>query len=126
MARTTETIGFSVPPPVARQVERLAKAERRTKSELFREMVRVYERYSRQREQLDEEWVHQLIREVEQEEQEEQEEQSRPQTQQERDKEEAALHRYAEGQSHKLGIKEQDIDRIIHHHRQRRRNAGRA
>ena len=44
MARTTETIGFSVPPSVARQFERLAKTEQRTKSELFREMVRVYER----------------------------------------------------------------------------------
>lgn len=44
MARTATTIGFSVPPEVAADVERIAAAEGRTKSELFREMVRVYKR----------------------------------------------------------------------------------
>lgn len=42
MARTARTIGFSVPPEVADEIERLAIEEGRTKSELFREMVRVY------------------------------------------------------------------------------------
>jgi hypothetical protein len=42
MARIARTIGFSVPPSVAEEVERLAAEEGRTKSELFREMVRVY------------------------------------------------------------------------------------
>ncbi|MDO8880665.1 MAG: ribbon-helix-helix protein, CopG family [Coriobacteriia bacterium] len=44
MARTAKTIGFSVPPELAGEIERLASAEGRTKSELFREMVRVYRR----------------------------------------------------------------------------------
>ncbi|MGH9426760.1 MAG: ribbon-helix-helix protein, CopG family, partial [Terriglobia bacterium] len=68
MARMTETIGFSVPPPVARQVERMAKAERRTKSALFRDMVRVYERNRRQEEQYDEAWAMRLIEEAKEEE----------------------------------------------------------
>ncbi|MBF4509206.1 MAG: ribbon-helix-helix protein, CopG family [Aeromicrobium sp.] len=44
MPRTARTIGFSVPPELADEVERLAAEEGRTKSELFREMVRVYKR----------------------------------------------------------------------------------
>lgn len=44
MARTAKTIGFSVPPELVDEVERIAHAEGRTKSELFREMVRVYKR----------------------------------------------------------------------------------
>lgn len=42
MARTAVTIGFSVPPETAEQVERIARLEGRSKSELFRDMVRVY------------------------------------------------------------------------------------
>jgi metal-responsive CopG/Arc/MetJ family transcriptional regulator len=42
MARTAVTIGFSVPPETAEQVERMATLEGRSKSELFRDMVRVY------------------------------------------------------------------------------------
>jgi len=44
MVRTAVTIGFSVPPELAAEVERMAQFEGRTKSELFREMVRVYRR----------------------------------------------------------------------------------
>ncbi|GAB4290098.1 MAG: hypothetical protein Kow0067_16320 [Coriobacteriia bacterium] len=44
MARTAKTVGFSVPPELAEEVERIAAEEGRTKSELFREMVRVYKR----------------------------------------------------------------------------------
>jgi metal-responsive CopG/Arc/MetJ family transcriptional regulator len=64
MGRTTKTLGFSVPPTVVREVETLAKAERRTKSELFREMVRVYRRYSEQRERDEERWVRNVIEEA--------------------------------------------------------------
>ena len=42
--RVAKTIGFSVPPEVIEDVERIANAEGRTRSELFREMVRVYKR----------------------------------------------------------------------------------
>lgn len=44
MARTAVTIGFSVPPEVAALVERMAEREGKSKSELFRDMVRVYSR----------------------------------------------------------------------------------
>ena len=44
MPRTATTIGFSVPPELATEIESMAAAEGRTKSELFREMVRVYRR----------------------------------------------------------------------------------
>ena len=42
MARKTQVVGFSVPPEVAAEYERLAERERRSKSELFREMIAVY------------------------------------------------------------------------------------
>jgi metal-responsive CopG/Arc/MetJ family transcriptional regulator len=42
MARNAVTIGFSVPPETAAKVERMAAREGRSKSELFRDMVRVY------------------------------------------------------------------------------------
>jgi hypothetical protein len=93
MTRITETIGFSVPPAIARQVERLARAERRTKSELFREMVRVYERYRKQEERYDEAWAMHLIREAKE------EARLRPLTREEMDREEEELNRYAEAQS---------------------------
>ena len=81
MSRTTKIMGFSVPPAVVKEVETLAKRERRTKSELFREMVRVYRRYRDQRDRLS---------------------------------------RYGARQAKKLGIKPQDIDRIVHDYRARK------
>jgi len=42
VARTAVTIGFSVPPETADQIEAMAKREGRSKSELFRDMLRVY------------------------------------------------------------------------------------
>jgi metal-responsive CopG/Arc/MetJ family transcriptional regulator len=43
MGRTTKTLTVSLPPAVFEEIGRLAKLERKTKSELFRDMVRVYE-----------------------------------------------------------------------------------
>jgi metal-responsive CopG/Arc/MetJ family transcriptional regulator len=43
MSRVTKTLTVSLPPQVYREVENLAKLERKTKSELFRDMVAVYE-----------------------------------------------------------------------------------
>ena len=100
MARTTETIGFSVPPPVARQFEHLAKAEQRTKSELFREMVRVYERHREQREEFDEEWALNVMREGQE------EERLHPMSLEESRHEEEKLLRYGAAQAKKMGIKD--------------------
>ena len=61
MSRTTKIVGFSVPPTVVREVESIAREERRTKSELFREMVRVYRRYRQQRDCDEDRWTMNLI-----------------------------------------------------------------
>ena len=42
MLRTYKTITLSFPPDLLKQIERLAKKENRTKSELFREALRRY------------------------------------------------------------------------------------
>src|SRR5207253_3088330 len=111
MGRTTKIIGFSVPPTLVREVERLAKEERRTKSELFREMLRVYDRYRKQRERDEERWVMQVIREAQE------EERTNPMTTEQLLAEEKRLARYGARQAKKLGIKQKDIDRIIHESR---------
>lgn len=43
MARTTRTLTVSLPPQIYEEIEKLARLERKTKSELFRDMVRIYE-----------------------------------------------------------------------------------
>ncbi len=43
MSRTTKTLTVSLPPVVFEEIARLAKLEGKTKSELFRDMVKVYE-----------------------------------------------------------------------------------
>ena len=42
MARKTKVLGFSVPPAIADEYERLATRQRKSKSELFRERVEAY------------------------------------------------------------------------------------
>jgi len=115
MSRTTQVLAFSVPPTVAKEVETLARRERRTKSELFREMVRVYGRYRAQRELDDQRWVENLIAEAKA------EEAANPMTLAEALKENDRLTRYGERQAKKLGIKPKDINRIIHEYRRERK-----
>jgi metal-responsive CopG/Arc/MetJ family transcriptional regulator len=43
--RASAVLAVSVPPETAREFERTAKSEGRNKSELFREMLRVYRAY---------------------------------------------------------------------------------
>lgn len=43
MGRTTKTLTVSLPPRTFAEIEKLAKLERKTKSELFRDMVKIYE-----------------------------------------------------------------------------------
>ncbi|MDI6892809.1 MAG: ribbon-helix-helix protein, CopG family [Actinomycetota bacterium] len=45
MGRVTKTLTVSLPPQIFEEVERLAKQERKTKSELFRDMLNIYEDY---------------------------------------------------------------------------------
>jgi hypothetical protein len=115
MSRTTQILAFSVPPTVAKEIETLARRERRTKSELFREMVRVYGRYRAQRDLDDQRWVENLIAEAQA------EAAANPMTVEEMLKENDRLTRYGERQRKKLGIKPKDINRIIHEYRRERR-----
>lgn len=63
--RISRMVGFSVPPTMAEELDRVAEEERRTKSELFREMFRVYLTYRRiKRQQEDEERLDRLIQQV--------------------------------------------------------------
>jgi len=112
--RTTKILGFSVPPVVVKEVESLAKEENRTKSELFREMVRVYRRYRRQREEDEEKWVMNIIKEAKA------EQRQNPMNADEMIKESYRLARYGSKQAKKLGIKSKDINRIIHEFRAER------
>lgn len=42
MGRKTRVLGFSVAPDIAEEYEQLAERQRKTKSELFRQMVEAY------------------------------------------------------------------------------------
>ena len=116
MGRTAKVIGFSVPPVLVQEVEQIAKEEQRSKSELFREMVRIYKRY-RQQKALDEDrWIMNLIREA-------QEEQIKnPMTQDDLIKEDQRLTHYGEKQAKKTGLKPKDIDREIQEYRAQRKS----
>ena len=113
MSRTTKVLGFSVPPSVVKEVEQVAKAERRTKSELFREMFRVYKRYRRQREQDEERWVMNLIREAEE------EQKTNPMTPEEMVKELKEFGREIAAKAKARGITGKDVNRIIYESRKR-------
>ncbi|MGH2371990.1 MAG: ribbon-helix-helix protein, CopG family [bacterium] len=98
-------IGFSVPPEIAREVEDLARKERKTKSELFRRMVQFYRRYAPMSDALELAAIEELIREAQQE----------PERS---DKEEILafrrLRRYGRQTARRLGIKtEEDVNRLV-------------
>jgi metal-responsive CopG/Arc/MetJ family transcriptional regulator len=114
MSRTTKIMGFSVPPTVVREVENLARQERRTKSELFREMVRVYRRYREQRDRDEGRWIMGVIEEARA------EQEKNPIGVEALLKESDRLSRYGARQAKKLGIKPKDVDRIVHDYRARK------
>lgn len=116
VSRTTKILGFSVPPALQKEVEEIAKEERRTKSELFREMLRIYKRYRTQRERDEDSWVMQVIRDAEA------EKKTDPMSQADILRESDRSARYGATQAKKLGIKPGDIDRIMHEHRARKRS----
>jgi metal-responsive CopG/Arc/MetJ family transcriptional regulator len=118
MARTTKTLGFSVPPALAKEVESLARRERRTKSELFREMVRVYQRFRLQRDSDEARWVENLIQEAKAEQAE------NPMTVEEMLAENERLSRAAAKRVKKLGVKTdlRSATRVIHEFRKNRRS----
>jgi hypothetical protein len=71
VARTSKNIGFTVPPRMAEEFERVAAEEGSTKSELFRRMFRLYQSYRTPiatRAQAPDAWVERLIMEAQEEE----------------------------------------------------------
>src|ERR671930_1110154 len=106
--QTMKHVGFTVPPPIAEEFEQTAQKEHRTKSELFREMFRVYRSYRKKQPEpeIDDEWVMQVIREA-------QEEQERnPMTPDELVAEFKELARYGAEQAKKVGIDVEDYEVI--------------
>ncbi len=113
-SRTTKIIGFSVPPTTVKEVEALAREERRTKSELFREMVRVYRRYRVQRDRDEDRWIMGILEEARV------EQKKNPMSVEQVLKESDRLSRYGARQAKKLEIKPKDVDRLVHAYRTRK------
>jgi hypothetical protein len=106
-------VGFTLPSPMEREFHQIAKEEHRTKSELFREMFRVYRSYRKRHPEpeITDEWVMQVIAEAQE------EQRQNPMTPEELIAEFRELSREGGERARQLGIKEEDIDRIIHEHR---------
>jgi hypothetical protein len=96
---------------VVREVESLAKQECRTKSELFKEMLRVYSRYRAQRDRDDDRWIDDLIEEAKA------EQVRSPMGVEALLQESDRLPSYGAQQAKRLGIKLRDVNRIVHAHR---------
>jgi hypothetical protein len=106
-------------PYMEEEFDRIAAEEHRTKSELFREMFRVYRSYRKRRPEpeFDDEWVMQVIREAQE------EQKQNPMTPDELVAEFREVSRYGSQQAKKVGINVEDdevINRIIHEERARR------
>ena len=116
-APTMKHVGFTVPPPMEEELEQMAREEHRTKSELFREMVRVYRSYRKRHPEpeIDQEWVMQVLREAQE------EEKRNPMTDEEAMAISEELMRYGAQQAKKMGVTLEDVDRIIHEERARRK-----
>ena len=118
-------VGFTLPSPMEKEFHQIATEEHRTKSELFREMFRVYRSYRKRQPEpeIDDAWVMQVIQEA-------QEEESRnPMTTNELLRESRALAEYGARQAKKVGIDVEDeevVNRIIHGERARWRENNRA
>ena len=118
-------VGFTLPSPMEREFDQIATEEHRTKSELFREMFRVYRSYRKRRPEpeIDDEWVMQVIQEAQE------EQRQSPMTPGELVVEFRELARYGAKQAKKVGIDVEDdevINRIIHEERARWREKNRA
>ena len=124
MVRTMKNIGFTVPPSMVEEIERLAKEERRTKSELFRRMFGVYKTYRKQLEQAEEERFQRLIDKAIAEGL--QEKENPTISEEEYDTLEEELLRYGERQAKKMEITREDVDRIIREERDKRKTTNRA
>lgn len=123
MARVSKNLGFTVPPRMAEDFERLASEEGSTKSELFRRMFRLYQSYRTPMERWgmgSASWVERLLAEAKTEE-------SRSPL---RDDEfQAGMERALQYGAERVGAlgvsSEEDINTIVYEERQKNRNASR-
>ncbi len=115
MARMSKMVGFTVPPAMADELERMADEEQRTKSELFREMFRLYRNYRQQRQQQEEASLDRLIVQALE------EARVSPRTDSEVVASMRETARYGTERAKALGLTELDVDRIVYEERQKRR-----
>jgi translation initiation factor 2B subunit (eIF-2B alpha/beta/delta family) len=128
-AHTMKNVGFTVPPAMADEIERMAKKEHRTKSEFFRRMFTLYRTYREQLEQAEEEQFERMIDEVIDEAVKAQKEGRSLMTDEEFIAESKRLMEYGAEQAKKLGIDVEDdevVNRMVHNVRARRREKNRA
>jgi metal-responsive CopG/Arc/MetJ family transcriptional regulator len=119
-------VGFTIPPPMEEELEQMAKEEHRTKSEMFREMVRFYRTYRKRFERVEDERFERMIDKIIAEAIKAQEEGRSLMTEKEAERAERGLFRYGAEQTKKMGIKLEDVDRIIREHREKRKITHRA
>ena len=112
VSRITKNLGFSVPPRMAQEFERVAAEEGSTKSELFRRMFRLYQSYRRplaRRGQSAEAGVGRLILEAQE------AERVSPLSAEEFAQETDALREYGAKRARAIGItSEEDLDQLIY------------
>lgn len=109
MSRTTKVIGFSVPPETFRVLQSLADSEGKSKSEIFREMIRVYLLFRERKLRDETHWVDEII------EQTREEKHQKGFVLQEEQRELKKLQRYGSQKAKKRGIKsDEDIERMMH------------
>lgn len=110
MGRMSKNIGFTVPPRMADDFDRVAKEEGSTKSELFRRMFRLYQTYRTQFDQAEEIRLDRLVERAI-------EEANRPlsaeETRREEEEDERLL-RSGAYRAEQAGIQEEDIDQIVY------------
>jgi len=115
MARTTKVLGFSVSPEIAQAFDEIVQAERRSKSELFREMFRVYQQYRAKRTDFDDQWVMDLFAEAKE----------NPMTPEQLLTESRELAAYGARRAKETGadtLTDDDIQNVIHEHRAEQRS----
>jgi metal-responsive CopG/Arc/MetJ family transcriptional regulator len=118
MGRATKIVGFSVPPAVAQEVEQIAHEEHRTKSELFREMLRVYQRFRHHRDRGEDRWVQALIAEAQA------EQAQHPMSVEDLRREDAELTHYGVHQANTHRIPARAVPRLIAASRKRHQSPG--
>jgi metal-responsive CopG/Arc/MetJ family transcriptional regulator len=127
--QTMKNVGFTVPPAMADEIDRMAKKEHRTKSEFFRRMFTLYRTYKKQLEEAEEEQFERMVDGVIAEALKAQEEGRTLMTDEEFTAESKRLMEYGANQAKKLGIHVEDdeeINRIIRNVRARQREKNRA